>query len=158
MRRLGAGWRDQVRGRPAGLRLPARRWWRAPGVAGLDSTSTVPVGVANLDPYLSHPAQVQVILERLAKQPASFDVELTLKLAVVEQGALITVQPAQDGLETLTAPAKLSGWAAALWLLTGRGGRATLRCQRRLLASAVHWQLRSGLSRLSLRLPRRQTG
>src|ERR1035437_9015997 len=74
------------------------------GVTGLDSTSTVPVRVANLHPYLPHAAQVQVVLEQLAKQPSSFDVELTLQLAMVEQGAGVTVQPAQDGLETLTGP------------------------------------------------------
>ena len=54
--------------------------------------------------------QVQVVLEQLAKQSASFDLELTLQLAVVEQGAGVTVQPAQDGLETLTGPRETIGW------------------------------------------------
>jgi hypothetical protein len=79
------------------------------GVTGLDSTSTVPAGVENLNPHLPHAAQVQVVLEQLAKQLASFDVELTLQLAMVEQGGLVTVQPAQEGLETLTGPCETIG-------------------------------------------------
>ena len=128
------------------------------GVAGLDSTSTVPRRRRKPRLYLPHTARVQVVLEQLAKQPGSFDVESALELAVVEPGALVTVQPAQDGLEALTGSRETIGLAAAGWLLTVRGGRATLRCQRRLLAPAVHWQLGSGPTRRSLRLPQRARG
>lgn len=81
----------------------------AAGVAGLDSTSTGPDGVEDVDPALPDDTQVDVVLEQLAQQPAAFDVESAFQLGMVEPGHLLAAEPSQDGLEAIARPGETIG-------------------------------------------------
>jgi hypothetical protein len=146
----------------AGCRVGARNWCpvvdrprpfvRGCGRSRLDFDGS-PSAPANRDP---HPSRAEGPGGCAAAGVLRCRVEAPARLG--RAGCSVTVQPAHDGLDTLTGPAKPSACAAAGWLLIGRGRRATLPCRRRLPAPAGQWQLRSGPTRRSRGLRRRQSG